>query len=189
MQHGFSNTHYQKDARNSSKKRSFLGQLLLLTHFDGTRPVIASLRHSSQTCIGICLFRKQADVPSELHQRQSIPKGGHSTKSRRSACRLLRWSSKCKKKVCTQLISTLCPRHNMFMRYYLDELPCRHIHGKKEDIHSSKDHVGHECTIIYFVAFICEKTLYANASAQRVFSMERTGSASTRCCLMLAISA
>jgi len=45
----------------------------------------------------------------------------------------------------------------MFMRYYLDELPCRHIHGKKEDIHSSKDHVGHECTIIYFVAFICEK--------------------------------
>merc|ERR1711937_1087503 len=148
MQHGFSNTHYQKDARNSSKKRSFLGQLLLLTHFNGVRLVIASLRHSSQACIGICLFRKQADVPSELHQSQSIPKGGHSTKSRRSACRLLRWSSKCNKKACSLLISTFCPRHNMFMRYYSGELFVPTHARKKAHVHSSNDHVGHRRILI-----------------------------------------
>jgi len=44
----------------------------------------------------------------------------------------LRWSSKCKKEACSQLISTLCPRHNMFMGYYSGQLPCRHMHEKKQ---------------------------------------------------------
>merc|ERR1712078_694534 len=36
----------------------FLLRCSLLTHFNSVRLVIASLRHSSQACVGICLFTK-----------------------------------------------------------------------------------------------------------------------------------
>merc|ERR1719313_50570 len=61
---------------------------------------------------------------------------------------LLRWSSKCKKEACSQFISTLCPRHSMFMRYYSGQLPCRHMHEKKADVHNSNDHIGHRRIMI-----------------------------------------
>ena len=43
-------------------------------------------RHSSQTCIGICRFRKQADVLVTTTPKSKMPNRGHSTtKSGRSA--------------------------------------------------------------------------------------------------------
>ena len=61
------------------------------------------------------------------------------------------------KKACSQLISTLCPRHSMFMRYYSGELPCRHMHGKKEDVHSSSDHVVHRNIMINMVNYFANE--------------------------------
>jgi len=43
------------------------------------------------------------------------------------------------KKACSQLLSTLCPRHNMFMRYYSGELSGRHMHEKKQTCTSDTD--------------------------------------------------
>jgi len=132
----------------SSKKRSFLE---FFTHLNGTRPVIASLRHSSQTWIGICLFRKQSDVSSELleyswvHQSQSVPKWGHSTKSRRSACRLLRWSSNYKKSLLAasfNLVSTTQHVHEVLFGWTFGPTYAR----KKADVH-----VGHRRITINMV--------------------------------------
>jgi len=61
------------------------------------------------------------------------------------------------KKACTQLISTLCPRHSMFMRYHSGELPCRHMQGKKENVHSSSDHVVDRHIMINMVHYFANE--------------------------------
>jgi len=55
------------------------------------------------------------------------------------------------KKACSQLISTLCPRHNMFMRHYSGELFVPTHARKKAHVHSSNDHFGHRRIMINMV--------------------------------------
>jgi len=52
-------------------------------------------RHSSQTCIGICRFRKQADVLVTTTPKSKNSKSRPLYYEIGAICRLLRWSSRC----------------------------------------------------------------------------------------------
>jgi len=157
MQDGFTTNNTRPEKRQKCNRRSALFLLssspILRVHVHSLRrsdilrrPALESVSPESrptfrQNYIKVKAFRNEAT----LRNRGDLP----------AVCCAGRASAT--KKACTQLISTLCPRHSMFMRYHSGELPCRHMQGKKENVHSSCDHVVHRHIMINMVHYFANE--------------------------------
>jgi len=143
MQDGFTNTKPEKRQKCNRRSALFLlsSSPILTVHVQSLRcsdilrrPESVSPESSPafrQSYVKIKAFRNEAPLPNRGHLPAVFCAGRASAK----------------KRTCSQLITTLCPRHSMFTRYYSG----RHMHEKKTDDHSSSDHVGHRPTMINIV--------------------------------------